>query len=105
MKRIPPMARAPLAALLLGALAVTTVLAAMPEPTLPDNAVLGAEPETLTPDQAQETCLRLDRNHDGYVSLPEIGASHVDSRTFQAADVNHDGRLDMRECEHVLRTS
>jgi hypothetical protein len=69
---------------------------------LPHRRLTGAPPEQIgTPDRAQETCLRLDKNHDGDVTRSEFKAAKLAGKAFTSADANHDRRLDIKECDQA----
>jgi len=66
--------------------------------TLTIAAPLYADPEAATIDSAQNpTFLKLDTNHDGYISREEASRLRNFGKAFNEADANHDGRLDKDE--------
>lgn len=60
-------------------------------------AMAAAEPSAPPPRAPSARFISLDIDHDGYISRAESQKLADFSRTFEDADVNHDGRLDPDE--------
>jgi len=66
--------------------------------TLAISTPLYADPEAATVDTARNPeFLKLDTNHDGYVTRDEAAKLRNFGKAFTEADENHDGRLDKDE--------
>lgn len=50
-----------------------------------------------SPAPAQEEFLSVDANGDGFATLEEAVAALITTEAFDAADQNHDGKLDLAE--------
>jgi EF hand len=59
-------------------------------------------PAQLMQEKIGDVYARYDKDGDGYISLAEFTDLKKTSRAFQSADVNRDGRLDVKECEKGL---
>jgi hypothetical protein len=58
--------------------------------------------EKIMPGKNSDTCARLDKNHDGFISKAEFKASGKPQKMFKSADVGHRGKLNMEECSKAL---
>jgi hypothetical protein len=95
MKALQSKIPAALTALFLSSYAWAPAFAATPE----------QQPGAAMPSQTEkmgETCARLDKDQDGYLSISEWKALKLDAKAFKVADADQDGRLDLAECAKTV---
>lgn len=62
-------------------------------------------PAQLMQQKIQDVCARTDKDLDGYISKSEFKDAKKSDKVFKTADADHDGRLNLQECEKALGTS
>jgi len=95
MKTLQGKISATLTALFLGSYVWVPTFAATPE----------QQPGSASPAQTEkigDTCTRLDKDQDSYISVSEWKGLKKDAKAFMSADANQDGQLDLIECAKAL---
>jgi len=77
--------------------------ASSPAPAQQQSNMADQTGKITSQDNKPDVCARLDRDHNGQISLKEFKASGKPSSVFKLADTKHRGWLDQEQCTKALK--